>query len=250
MKRMIRITISSLLCGVLLGAVSCSDAETPNDQPTEREARALVNAEPGAAATEYRSRNVTLRLFGTQAADDEGSAFATLADTTTFATQNYRLGETIGRNLKLYAIRDSGIELVDVVTGMHRTVEAGQDFTARIIEHDFDRAALDQGQHQWTVKGRSMARLAARYGLGSTVVPMERAFGDWQGVKLGAVDRRGVLGRLGLIEGDLLLAIDGREASVATTAALSGRFAEQQSQVLLLTIARGGNIWEAAYVVE
>jgi C-terminal processing protease CtpA/Prc len=95
-----------------------------------------------------------------------------------------------------------------------------------------------------------MSRLAARYGIGATVSAMEQPFGGLHGVKLGAVDGRGVLARLGLQSGDLLLSIDGQPATARSTAGLASRFVEKQRAPLVLTIARGGNLFEAAYVVE
>jgi hypothetical protein len=237
----------------IAAAAGCSDAEpaaSPVNPPTEREVQALGAPEAGAAATEYQSRLVTLRLFGTQGTSDGDAATATFADTANFATQSYRVGETLGRNLQVAAIHEDRVEVVDVTSGARRTILAGQDVNARLIDHDFDRAARDEGQHQWTVKGRVMARLAGRYGLGATTTAMEQPFAGYRGRRLGAVDRRGVFGRLGLKDGDLVLAIDGQAATESALLGIPARFVEAKSQVLLLTVARGGNIWEAAYVIE
>lgn len=255
MKTTMRSTLSRLLGGALLLSLGCVDGEpaaATTSTPTEREVRALVRPESGAPATEYHSRAVTLRLFGTQgtsAGEGEG-ATATFADTANFATRSYQRGETLGRNLQVVAIADDRVEIVDVTSGARRTVLAGQDVNVRIIEHDFDGAAQDQGQHQWSVKGRLMSRLAARHGLGATTTVMTQPFAGFAGLKLETVDARGVLARLGLQAGDLLLAIDGNAANGPLLAGIPTRLAEAKSQVLLLTIARGGNIWEAAYVVE
>lgn len=254
MKTHMRSTFSRLLGGALLFTLGCTPAEptSTTNTPTEREVRALVRPESGSPATEYHSRAVTLRLFGTQGTSEtEGEgATATFADTTNFATRSYQRGETLGRNLQVVAIYEDRVELLDVTSGARRTVRSGDDASVRIIEHDFDGAAHDQGQHQWSVKGRIMSRLAARYGLGATTTVMTQPFAGFAGLKIETVDARGVLGKLGLQAGDLLLAIDGQAASGPLLSTLTARLSEAKSQVLLLTIARGGNVWESAYVVE
>lgn len=253
MNSTIRSTFSSVLGGVLLLSLGCADADSaasPSNVPTEREVRALVRPESGAAPSEYHSRAVTLRLFGTQATSEGEAATATFADIANFATRSYQRGETLGRNLQVVAISEDRVELLDVTSGTRRTVLPGQDVSVRLIEHDFDGAAQDQGQHQWSVKGRILSRLAARHGLGATTTVMAQPFAGFAGLKIETVDARGVLGRLGLQAGDLLLAIDGQTANASLLSAIPSRLGEAKSQVLLLTVARGGNVWEAAYVVE
>ena len=107
---------------------SCNGADLASGATvSEREVSALAVAEPGAKATEYSARSATLRLFGTQG--EGAAAFATLADTATWDTSNVRVGETMGRSLKLVAVRESAIEIVDTTTNSRRTVRAGEDLT-------------------------------------------------------------------------------------------------------------------------
>lgn len=219
----------------------------------------LAQPEPGAAATEYSVRAVTLRLFGTSgavggsagAADETSAPFATLADTATWATTNYALGETIGRNLRLVAIFEDGIELADSEAGGARLrLSAGEDLSVRLVEHRFDRAVIDEGQHQLVVHGTGLAGLLASRGLGATLTRMEAAFAGYRGLALVRVDRRGALARLGLNSGDRLLAIDGEAATADGLAALQARLQSAQPGTFLLTIGRGGSVWEATYVVK
>lgn len=217
---------------------------------------ALTQPEPGADAAEYSTRLVTLRLFGTSGVTSgepagESPAFATLADTATWTTANYHLGQSVGRSLRIVAIFEDGIELADSLAGpgaAHLRLQAGEDLRLRLVEHRFDRAVIDEGAHQFRLHGSSMAALGQRYGLGASVLRMSAAFAGHQGLQLVRLDPQGVLGRLGLLSGDRLLAIDGQTASSEALATLPARVA--QPGVLLLTVARGGNVWEAAYVVQ
>lgn len=219
----------------------------------------LVQPEPGATATEYSVRAVTLRLFGTSGAagvsagsvDETSAPFATLADTATWATTNYALGETIGRNLRLVAVFEDGIELVDSEAGGARLrLSAGEDLSVRLVEHRFDRAVIDEGQHQFVVNGTGLAGLLASRGLGATLTRMEAAFAGYRGLALVRVDRRGALARLGLNSGDRLLAIDGESATADGLAAWQARLQSAQPGTFLLTVGRGGSVWEATYVVK
>lgn len=242
---------------VLLGLGACSQAEPaaartdarpqPVTQPiTQAEARTLAQPEPGAAAAAYQARPVTLRLFGTQGEGD--TAFATLADTESWATTNYRVGDTIGRGLKITAIGAGGIEVTDA--GKARTLRTGDDLAARIVEHETDRAALDHGQHRWTVKARVLAQILATRGLGA----LETEAVDYGGIparRLGPVQAGSVLARLGLRRGDLLLALDGAPAGAGTLPQLGEALTRgEPGRVVMLQIVRGGSMWEAAYAVE
>lgn len=224
--------------------------------PLSSSPSALTQPEPGAAASEYTTRPVTLRLFGTSGvgADspsgaDESAAFATLADTATWATTNYHLGQVVGRGLRIVAISEDGIELSDSLSGGARLrLRAGEDLTVRLVEHRFDRAVIDEGQHQFRLQGGSMKDLLATYGLGVTSGRMPAAFAGYRGLRLLRVGADGALARMGLQSGDRLLAIDGHAANAELLATLPERLS--QPGVLLLTVARGGNVWEAAYVIN
>lgn len=214
---------------------------------------ALTQPEPGAPAAEYSTRTVTLRLFGTQgtASGEEASApYATLADTATWATVNYHFGDAVGRNLRIVAIADDGIELADSLAAdsARLRLRAGEDLTVRLVEHRFDRVVLDDGAHQFRLHGGGMAALLRTHGLGATSVRMSAAFAGFQGLQLLRVDPQGALGRMGLASGDRLLAIAGQAATSEALAVLPERLA--QPGVVVLTIARSGNVWDAAYVVQ
>lgn len=250
MKTTIQILLGAALATCTFTLSACSQADSsavsaPTTAVTASEARALKNPEPGAAPAQYQARLVTLRLLGTQG---EGAlASATLTDTATWYTRTYRLGETIGRNLKIAAVRDSELELSDG-SAAPRTVRAGQDVQVRLVEHEFDTAAVEHGEHQWTVKAAAMARLLGRYGVGATATPIE--FAGQPGIKLGPVQAGSVLARLGLQAGDLVFECSGRPATAASLEELAAQVAESKSQVITVKMGRGGSLWERAYVIE
>lgn len=220
---------------------------------TERDVARLAAPEPGATAADYRVRPVTLRLFGTQGSGD--SATATLADTSTWATQTYRLGQPLGRGLVLSAVREDAIELRDTVSGTVHTVRAGADVATRLIEHSFDYAALDHGQHQWSVRAATLSQILTRYGVGATAT--EVTLGTTRAARLSVVRPGSALDRLGFKEGDLLVALDrglaGQPPSpslLELPAALCARLSQPSSYAVVVTLIRGGARYDVAYAVE
>ena len=252
-------TIQILLGAALLSFSACSGAQgeatatPPSAGPvTASEVRALTAAEPGAPPAEYKPRPVTLRLLGTQGEGELASA--TLTDTATWHARTYKLGETVGRSLKLAAITESAIELAGGPAGEltgdapARKVRVGEEVQLRLVEHEFDTAAVDKGEHQWTVRAAAMARLLGRYGVGATAAPIE--FAGLAGVKLGPVQPGSALARLGFQGGDLLFEVGGQPATPASLEALAAETTQSRSQVVTVKLGRGGALFERAYVVE
>ena len=93
-----------------------------------------------------------------------------------------------------------------------------------------------------------MAKVAQRYGVGATATAIEYA--GLPGIKLSVVRRNSVLSRLGLVDGDLLLSYNGQAMTVSALTALATEVAQQPSQVVQLTIVRGGSFMETSYVIE
>lgn len=252
-------TLSRIGMGLaLLGLGACNGAAQSEGPPAAVSALAvnltsLAQPEPGALPADYEERAVTLRLFGTQGEGSE--AFATLADTATWETRNYRVGDTLGRNLKLTAVRPQAgeagepgeIELTE--SGRVRVLRAGADLSVRLVEHVFDRAALEGGQHRWSVKGRVLARVLARYGLGATETEAV-TYGSLPALRLGPVRPGSVLERLGLRRGDLLLALDGEPLTAVGLSRLGDAVTRAGGPGVLLQVVRGGSFWEAQYQIE
>lgn len=239
-------TLQMVVGGALLGLAACSNADAPAQPATAAsQAQALIAPEPGAQPGEYQTREVTLRLLGTQG--EGATASATLTDTATFYTQTYRVGETIGRNLKVSAVRADAVELSAPGAAAQR-IPAGGELRLRLVEHEFDRAAVEQGDHQWVVRAPVMARLFARYGVGAMAAPVEYA--GLPAVRLAAVQPGSALSRLGFAGGDLIFEYNGQPATAATPAALAADATQGRSQVLTVKMGRGGSLWERAYVVQ
>lgn len=241
-----QLLICTCLMLPLLSAVAPAAPAPPGQTVSADEVARLAAPEPGATPLDYRARPVTLRLFGTQG--EGAAASATFADTASWATRTYRVGETLGRSLKLLLVHADLVELVDSASGARLSVRAGADLRFRLIEHAFDRAALDHGQHQWHVQTAVMARILARYGVGGSGTAM--ALHGVAMVQLSAVQPPGVLARLGFQDGDLLVAVNGEAATVASPVALAAAVTKPEHQVLQVTLVRGGARLEVAYVLD
>ncbi|MFO0575791.1 MAG: hypothetical protein U1A78_17480 [Polyangia bacterium] len=220
---------------------------------TDRELARLAAPEPGAPAAEYRVRAVTLRLFGTQGTGAGKSA--TLADTATWATHTYTLGQTVGRSLVLSAVHEDTIELRDSLSGAVSTVRAGADVAVKLVEHAFDFAAVDHGQHQWSVRAAVLGQILGRYGVGATAT--EVTLNNTRTARLSAVKPGSALARLGFQEGDLLVSvsrgISGQPLAgplVELPAAMCAALSQPSSQTVLVTLLRGGQRFDLAYAVE
>ncbi len=243
------ITKTPLLLFCLLVFDAAVAGAAPSALPLgARELTRLVAPEPQALASEYRARLVTLRLFGTQGEGDKTSA--TLADTATWATFTYRVGELIGRSLQVTAVRGDAVEITDSVSGNVAVVKVGGELQVRLIEHDFDRAAVDHGQHQLSVRALVLARLLGRYGVGATT--SEVALHGQPMQRLSTVSAGSALARLGLREGDLLvgMSVNGAAAAAVTPAALCAALTQPSNQVVMVTLVRGGTRFELSYTVE
>lgn len=246
-----RRTVSLLAGGALLSLCAChADAPARADPagPTASELHALSRPSADTTDADYSARTVTLRLFGTSGTGDD--AFATLADTATWQAGNYRIGDAVGSSLRILAVTQDGAQLRDLASGRAIRVAAGEDVTVRIIEHAFDRAAIDHGEHRWSVRADALARIVAQEGEGDAAVAMAQPFAGYQGVSLAHVRPTGLFARLGLHTGDLILAIDGEAATRESLAALRDDLRRPYAHTRMLTIARGGSVWEAQYTME
>ncbi len=239
--------IVSLLFVALPWLAACSGADVSSGSTvTDREVAALAVAEPGAKAAEYVARGAELRLFGTQG---EGSdAFATLADKKTWETTNIAVGQVVGRSLKLVAVRENEIDLLDTVSGVRRTVAAGEDISVRIIEHEFDRAAQESASHVFHVSPRSLGRVAARYGIGASCQSAE--FAGQSLCRISSVAKHSVADRLDLKVGDLVVSADGQAVTPENLSEVLRSLGSDKSQALQLTIARHGVFLPRVYLAE
>lgn len=246
--------IQLLFCASLfLGGIPAFAAPPPSAPSSPsglavsaREVERLVGREPGSQPGDYRARLVTLRLFGTQG--EGATASATFADTASWATTTHAVGQLIGRSLTLAAVHADAAELLDSTTGARLSIRVGAELRVRLIEHAFDFAAIDHGQHQWSVRAAAMARILERYGVGGSAQPT--MLHGTPGYRLGAVQPRGVLARLGFLDGDVLVAVNGEPATAESPTAIATAVTRASSQVLLVTLVRGGSRFELAYALD
>jgi hypothetical protein len=221
------------LCAAVLTACSMEtlprEPETLEPGVSEAELSSLLEPEPRADAAEYEAVPVRYRLFGVRISEVPSESFATLADTANWDTRNLRVGEPLGRSLRVRAIRPEGLELEGA--GAEWVLPVGREATLRIIRHRFDTAAVHQGRHQWKVDSEALARIRGRYGLGARAEPVN-LFSE-PAVRLSHVQPGGVFWRLGLREGDLLFTLDGQPLGPGELGTLADRLAEPGSTVRL-----------------
>lgn len=262
----LRYALLALLLGCNAGATLDSAAGAVDDA----EVRTLSRPEAGATAAEYHARRATLRLFGVQGLEPgmtPDQVTATIADTATWATRDYHVGDVVARNLVVRAIDEGSVTLGASPTppstpGSAATAPAGStlkltvggDVTVRLIDHDFDQAVTYQGAHRYVVRTEALRRLRAAHGLGASgeIVTL----GDTQVLRLTAVARDSALARLGFQDGDRIYEVDGHLPQPADLSAMvdqlgqpgatRGQTAAPASSVVIVA-GRGHSVWEAHY---
>lgn len=238
--------LKTMMAVAVLGAACAQRAAPDGGAPVAAaEVRALLAPEPSALAGEYHAHTGALRLFGTQAAGTQ-AATATIADKQTWATRSYREGEAVARNLVVETIRADSV----VLRGPDGNVElrAGTDAAVRLVRHESDEAARDEGRHLWSVRAAALAKVQARRGLGIKVTPF--AIAERQGLAVNAVEPAGVFDRLGLQAGDVIVGVDGAPARPGDPGRIAARLTNAASDVVILRIARGAEVWDESYVVR
>ena len=189
-----------------------------------------------------------VELIALAAASRLGPQFATLADTKTWETSNVTVGQTIGRSLKLVAVRENEIDILDTVTGKPQTVRAGENVSVRIIEHEFDRAAQETASHVFHTDPRGLQRVASRYGVGASCETV--AFAGHSPCRITAVAKHSLADRLDLKVGDLVVSSDGQPVTPDSLASVLRSMADTASQARQLTIARHGVFLPRVYLSE
>jgi hypothetical protein len=229
-------TILVAFCALLLAA--CAPAPEPTSSTD-----ALLSPEPGSTPADYHSVGAHLRLLGVQPGDGTGG-WATIADRTSWAAQNLRAGDFLARNFQLGAVTADGIDLRDATGTRH--VRVGADFDLDTIRHRFDDAAQELGRHRWRVDGATMADILARYGSGvggqdrTLTPPAGVPLAPESFVVLSLVDARGVIARLGLVGGDIVLAVDGNAVAASDLDGLAARLATPGAGRVTITVAHAG----------
>jgi hypothetical protein len=196
---------------------------------SESELSMLLAPEPGAAAADYEASTSRYRLFGVQLSQVPAESFATLAETSTWATRNIRVGELLGRNLRVADITPTGLQL----TGASGTwvLPVGKEVHLRVIRHRFDKAAVHEGRLRWRVEGGAVAQIRGRYGLGAQAEQVN-VF-PAPAIRLIHLQEGGVLARLGFREGDLLFRMNRKPLTPHDLGAIADRFTEPGGTVRL-----------------
>lgn len=181
-------------------------------------------------------RVVTLRLFGVQ------SNYATVAEVGSWMTRNVRAGDRIGGSLTVVRVGNDWIE-VQAPDGLH-TLRSGDELALRDRFEKLDEIATYQGKHRFAVGRAALAQARQARGVGARTAVH---YAWLQPVlKLTNVDAGGVLAQLGFENGDLILAVDGANASRLTADQLAQSL-ETAVQAVRVKMARNGVIWESVY---
>lgn len=176
---------------------------------TPTEVEQLIVKEPDASADQYRARTATLRLYGIQSGDEV--PYATVADTTTWATRDLRVGDRLARNLRVVDIGDETITLRGA--GGTQRLRIGEDVSVRLVHHIVDEAAVYRGKHRFDADLDAMRLVRDRYGVGAEATYASMLEQD--GVALSNVDPEGLVSKLGLKDGDLVARINGEQVTEA-----------------------------------
>lgn len=230
---------AALAATALFGACSQDVPMTAVDEP-------LLSPEPGAARDEYRHRTTELRVYGIQPGEPPGGPFATVADTSDWSARDLRVGDAVGRSLRVEAVDEEGVTLRSAAGGRLR-LGVGEDVTVRRVVHRFDEAAIYLGKHRWQVDPGALADVRARYGTGASAVPLEPGVFADPGVRLVEVDASGLFGRLGFRVDDLLFTVDGAPVLSGELDAVADRLVGVDAKPLAIRMLRNGHAIDRVY---
>jgi len=231
----------SLAATILVAVTGCSVGSGSGEDSSSADDAALTNMgvlvrEPASTVKDYQTGPTKIRLYGVQNGDD---TFATIADRSTWKTMSVRVGDTIGRGYRVSAIRPGSIDLDTVKGTVHLAV--GHDLDVKMIQHRFDTSAVDHGKHTWTVTAASMADVHTRYGVGATAEdrsatpPSDTGLPPQAAVALLTVDPKGVLGRLGFHDGDVLLSMNDTPLTAADLEKIADRVTHPGTVTLVVS---------------
>ena len=230
---------AALAATALLGACTQEVPMTAVDEP-------LFSPEPGAARDEYRHRTTQLRVYGIQPGEPPGGPFATVADTSDWSARDSRVGDDVGRSLRVEAVDEGGVTLRSAA-GERLRLGVGEDVAVRRVVHRFDEAAIYLGRHRWQVDPDALRDVRARYGTGARAEPLAPGVFPDPGVRLVEVDASGLFGRLGFRVDDLLFAVDGAPVVAGELDAVADRLLGVGAKPVALRMLRNGHAIERVY---
>lgn len=247
----LRLIVKLALCFGVAGCATGGEAPTSEPggpEPAEaatRIAARVIAPEPNALPEEYFVESQTLRVLGVEAGDGPAHAFAVITEIGTWATHEYRVGDAIGRGLRVARLAADRVELRG--TDATVTLAVGKDTVLERIVHRSDRAATNLGKNRWKVDPAALADVRARRGLGGTAARVRLM--DQEALKVSGIAPGGVLDRVGFHEGDLVLAIDGAQVGGRGEQALNelGERLTTSNRETRVTVLRRGSLLDLAF---
>jgi hypothetical protein len=246
----------ALFVALALALAGCSQAAEDSSASSGADLSAalssqVLHAVPGAVASDYHMATQTFRLFGTTPNAD-GGGFATLADKSTWSTKNVAVGDWLSRNYQVASVSKGSITLRGA-SGT-TTLKSGKELTINALYHRFDTASSYQGKNAWTVDGKTMADIQAKYGAGATADERSgtgptAAIGSITTVVLSNVDPDGALAHAGLHDGSVLVALDGTQLHKGDLDTVATAFTKSGSTVSL-TISEHGAQHTVSYEID
>ena len=112
-----------------------------------------LNVDPN----DYVASNVPYRLFGTAKGDGVRGPSAVIADTTTWSTRTYHVGDALGRGLKVKAIGEHDVTLQSATKDVG--LGAGNSASLRFIAHRLDLAITPLGRMSYRVAMTTVTQL-------------------------------------------------------------------------------------------
>lgn len=233
---------------LVVSATACETQNTPGLEPISvHEMKSLLAPEPMGVRSDYFAEARTFRVFGVQPGDATHPGFVTIADTATWHARNVKVGDTMGRNIVVAALDTDRVEFRAAQQRWWVTV--GQDFNLRVIQHAFDIAARDQGNHRWSVRPMLLNRVVERYGVGATGELVAWGSGEIA-LRLTDVRADGALARLGFQNGDLWLSVNGRPAQASDLQGVVAALTEPLGTPPTVAMARGPSRWVSTYTLQ
>ena len=185
------------------GAAPSTSATTPPTTVAPSEVIAPRGDSSTVDPTDYLASQVPYRLFGTGKGDGATGASAVIADAKTWSTRTYRVGDTVGRGLKVKAIAEHSVTLHSATADI--VLNAGASSTPlRFIAHKLDLAVTSLGKMTYRLDMKTVAQVPV-------VLPTAEkteVFGETV-LRLGPVQPDTLLAQADFKEGDLLAGIDG-----------------------------------------
>jgi hypothetical protein len=210
-------TIALMLVALLF--VGCTDessrvtSEAEPEAPVTRDELIALRAGVPFAPEQYLARRETYRLFGVELGDGTLPKTAIVADTKTWSTRIWKEGDLVGRGLRVVAIADGRVDLVDA-RGATLSLARGKDISLRVARHELDVVAAPLGKHRLRIDSAAARAALEGHGAGATAEKVDLFGGP--ALKLGPLEPGGLFAEAGFREGDLLLAYDGSPVTDGT----------------------------------